>query len=684
MNSLSLNPGIKRVSSVVRLGYSEEDAILFDQYIVTDRSDRLAAHLDIMNADGHLAEVLVKLLQRAISTKSLGCIEILLSRVTTLRDTEDVYDRNIFHKYIINFGRSRTTPARSTPDSTSTDEGFFITPAVTSRASSPVHLGCSRKTEERLDDIEILRILLKRTPVTVRSSLVAKDFYGRMPLHYGASYGIYKACELIVYYMKEWKLVTEPLRWDTRVWQDTEGLTPLHLAVMNGHEITLNTLFDSEQSDQFPSIIRPTEGQPILSLAVKGNAPELVDRLIVAGMDLNFQDSTGETALHLACRLGYTNVVRRFLAGSETQNCNLELAERTFGWTPLFVAAAEGFTEIVNTLVEGGADPEKCDNSGWYAYEHAFFRGHLECGKRIFPRGPSDGSASFPFTGSPDSLPQLPTVNWKSDNRLEAVKSFGHHSLVGKSMIVVTLGSTDVRKQTSMEPIALDTVPITKAIPTHLDSALSLIVTAKGAEGERYVFDLPFQESPATEPLVFYSANPENVQLLFDIVPTYAGNRDKIVGRAVALLSSVRTQVGHVRTSLQGGVTLPFIESSTLSVIGTISFEFITIHPFTHEKVSIGHNSSYWKTLITSRVIGHRGLGKNENGRKSLQLGENTIASFLAAANLGASYVEMDVQLTKDHIPVVYHDFTVGETGLDAPMHSLTLEQVVLFEWCSL
>jgi glycerophosphodiester phosphodiesterase len=88
----------------------------------------------------------------------------------------------------------------------------------------------------------------------------------------------------------------------------------------------------------------------------------------------------------------------------------------------------------------------------------------------------------------------------------------------------------------------------------------------------------------------------------------------------------------------------------------------------------IGPNNTYWKS--TSKVIGHRGLGKNWNGRKSLQLGENTLASFIAAANLGANYVEMDVQLTKDNIPVIYHDFLVGETGIDAPMHSLTLEQV--------
>ena len=37
---------------------------------------------------------------------------------------------------------------------------------------------------------------------------------------------------------------------------------------------------------------------------------------------------------------------------------------------------------------------------------------------------------------------------------------------------------------------------------------------------------------------------------------------------------------------------------------------------------------------------------------------------------------ESDVQLTKDNIPVVYHDFLMSETGIDAPLHKLSLEQV--------
>ncbi|PVZ97748.1 hypothetical protein BB558_006280 [Smittium angustum] len=66
-------------------------------------------------------------------------------------------------------------------------------------------------------------------------------------------------------------------------------------------------------------------------------------------------------------------------------------------------------------------------------------------------------------------------------------------------------------------------------------------------------------------------------------------------------------------------------------------------------------------------ICGHRGLGMNRDYRKgdaSLQLGENTIVSMKEAIKVGAKMVEFDIQVTKDHVPVIYHDYTVTETGL--------------------
>ena len=39
---------------------------------------------------------------------------------------------------------------------------------------------------------------------------------------------------------------------------------------------------------------------------------------------------------------------------------------------------------------------------------------------------------------------------------------------------------------------------------------------------------------------------------------------------------------------------------------------------------------------------------------------ENTVTSFNQASRKGADFVEFDVQLTRDHMPIVYHNFAVA------------------------
>lgn len=55
---------------------------------------------------------------------------------------------------------------------------------------------------------------------------------------------------------------------------------------------------------------------------------------------------------------------------------------------------------------------------------------------------------------------------------------------------------------------------------------------------------------------------------------------------------------------------------------------------------------------MSIRVIAHRG--------NPVKFPENTLSSFRSACQLGASDLELDTQLSKDGIPVVFHDFTVN------------------------
>ena len=133
------------------------------------------------------------------------------------------------------------------------------------------------------------------------------------------------------------------------------------------------------------------------------------------------------------------------------------------------------------------------------------------------------------------------------------------------------------------------------------------------------------------------------VKLRFDIVPTYAGTNEQVVGRGVALLSSIKPYIGSKRITLQGDVSVPIIAAATLEVIGSVNFSFLIITPFKHPNMTITENQTYWKSMTSTMVIGHRGdlvpgflfwgalliyvkvWAKNVAARKSLQLGENTI-----------------------------------------------------------
>src|SRR5258706_15625917 len=54
------------------------------------------------------------------------------------------------------------------------------------------------------------------------------------------------------------------------------------------------------------------------------------------------------------------------------------------------------------------------------------------------------------------------------------------------------------------------------------------------------------------------------------------------------------------------------------------------------------------------QLVAHRG--------NALEFPENTLASFSSALQLGARWVELDVQLAGDHVPMVIHDHTLERT----------------------
>lgn len=642
-------PGYQRSGSALGLHANSSETSLdspFDQLrLAVDRNDAQQVR-EIIETTALNSKQVLMLVLRAVSVHADSVIPVLAEphAAQLANGMVDINRRNVVHKAVIAEGRR---VAEYSAKKREIDVGV---PVKQHKLDASVVASISEKTDMHYESARSLSVLVqalsRRTPVA--NLLLSVDLQLRAPLHYAARYGLSGTVKLL--------LSLEP---SALTFSDADGQTPLDLAVINKHPVTLKEIL----------AYRPPKSPELLLTASRLDSPKVCEALIAGGYDINYQSPSGETALHLATKHAHVATVKLLIS----RNADLEIREKTFEWTPLFVAAVDGSEEIALLLLEAGAQAEILDQSGWSAKEHAALRGHLALAKRLpSPKITLPESANMsPSPPEVESNSTMRTNSLKKPVDTTLLKTFGHRFLEnGEYLVLVTMGSRDLRKKSQL-PVHLDTVPMTEAGKTQLDTALSLVVSATHTQGEAFPIDLPVSElGLATEPLPFFTHEIEKLQLVFDLVPTYSAGSN-VLARGVFIPPSL----GHMSDLNATVHTIPIIEASSLRVLGEVNFEYLVVKPFVHPQNGFNVSTTYWRSLITTRVIGHRGLGKNTLEKSSLQLGENTVESFIQAANLGASYVEFDVQLTKDDVPVIYHDFLVGDSGFDVPMHAMTFDQ---------
>lgn len=767
VKSASQRLNVLRIGGKRRYSFDKEFMEEFYELIYQNDAEKLLEELNKLDQSQKSLKLLLSLLNKATSTNSIVCIDTLIdylfvySKLGALEPTSnafydalDISGRNFFHQHVASLGKKQLIKEQkaSKPGESSDIKRLY------GNGSGP---DGSHLSPVKIDGL--CHILAKLdNHKEFQSLLIAQDTYLRTPLHYAAQYGVKDIARVLLEYLVKWDLIDASVSLDSvPSWGDQEGLTPLHLAVIGKHPQTTQILLQRNIPLSTPSL---------LLLATRLDCSDIVKAMIESSLvDINYTDydNNNETALYIASKMNHASLVLFLLS----KGADPELGESIFGWTPLFIAGAEGFEEIVKDLQSYGARYDLVDDSGWLPMEHASLRGHMKCADLLKPLDESlllfdidkpsqntprtqnasssknNSTSPSPFidavseerlnlTSSIEKLPEsnrnavnevyrqfkqldsssssIPTISSSKDSnetkkkenrpksplhkrKMKPIKSFGHRYLgKGELLVLITLGTTDLRDH--LQPIELNTIPMSQSFFTQLDTALSLVVTCRHKSLKQVVeapviIDLPLedQHGSATDPITFKleeNVDANEMFVTFDIVPTYqyptglseetgpkGSKKGKVLGRGVALLDTAYTEVGTQLRSLHSGITVPILELESLNVLGTLRFEYMCAKSFIHPQMSISRSDTYWKQLVSTRVIGHRGLGKNMNNRNSLQLGENTVESFIAAASLGASYVEFDVQLTKDFVPVIYHDFLVAESGVDIPMHALTAEQ---------
>ncbi|XP_046546810.1 ankyrin repeat domain-containing protein 50-like [Haliotis rubra] len=93
-------------------------------------------------------------------------------------------------------------------------------------------------------------------------------------------------------------------------------------------------------------------GQTPLMLAAEGGHRGVFDLLVSKGADLSLKDTSNNNILHMACRGGCVEIVRRVIS----DNISGINSTGSNGRTPLMVAAERGHTTVIGVLKQHGCD----------------------------------------------------------------------------------------------------------------------------------------------------------------------------------------------------------------------------------------------------------------------------------------------------------------------------------------
>ncbi|XP_010135047.1 PREDICTED: ankyrin repeat and SOCS box protein 3-like [Buceros rhinoceros silvestris] len=140
---------------------------------------------------------------------------------------------------------------------------------------------------------------------------------------------------------------------------DNRGWVPIHEAAAHDSSECLRLLLRAAPSEEYINS-RTFEGLGALHLSARRGSLESIRVLLEAGADPNEVTIEATTPLFLAVENGHADVVKFLLQ----HGANVEGPHCWSGWNSLHQASFQGYTEIMEVLLENGASKECKDDFG--------------------------------------------------------------------------------------------------------------------------------------------------------------------------------------------------------------------------------------------------------------------------------------------------------------------------------
>ncbi|KAI8510996.1 hypothetical protein Bbelb_119120 [Branchiostoma belcheri] len=157
-------------------------------------------------------------------------------------------------------------------------------------------------------------------------------------------------------------------------------------------------VFLSDQTDE-----TTTWGDALLRITAWTGDEDKVKTLLQAGVQVNTEDSEGETPLWDAVRGGNPNIVSLLLQeGADTntdKSAKLSCSTLKYSSTPLCMAAESGNAVMVSDLIQVGADLNQADKEGRTPLFLAAQRGHTETVRILTQAGADLNKADSSYRG---------------------------------------------------------------------------------------------------------------------------------------------------------------------------------------------------------------------------------------------------------------------------------------------